>query len=260
MPFANDVYYHAFEGPERTAQPVGEKPAVVLIHGAGGNHLYWPVQIRRLPGYRIYAPDLPGHGKSAGRGHQSIESYAQSMIEWLSAAGLHQAVFIGHSMGAAIALTLALDYSEHVLGLGLIGAGARLQVSPELLESTASPTTFHNAVEFATRYSFAAETSPRLVELAAKRMAETRPSVLHSDFLACSRFDVTERVSAITQPTLVLTGAEDRMVPKRYSVFLSGAIPNAQLVLIPGAGHNVMLEKPHEVAEAIGAFLEEHFS
>ncbi|HEX7975382.1 MAG TPA: alpha/beta fold hydrolase, partial [Anaerolineales bacterium] len=167
---------------------------------------------------------------------------------------LHRAIFVGHSMGAAITLSLTLDYPEHVLGLGLIGAAARLPVATAILESSASPTTFQNAIELVTKWSFASQADPRLVELATIRMGETRPSVLNGDFVACDAFDVTARVSEIIQPALVIVGAEDRMTPPREAQFLASSLPKALLESIPNAGHMVMLEQPVAVAQALLQF------
>ena len=55
----------------------GDGPPVVLLHGAAGTHLSWPAQVRYLPGCRVYALDLPGHGKSGGEPCRSIEDYAR---------------------------------------------------------------------------------------------------------------------------------------------------------------------------------------
>jgi len=252
MPIVADIYYHVYEGNE-----IGRKPPIVLIHGAGGSHLYWPSEVRRLPAQRVYAIDLPGHGKSTGRGHQSISAFCDAVFEWFEAIGLYSAVFVGHSMGSAIAMTAALEKSDHVLGLGLIGAGARLKVSSNLMESTASETTFHNAVETIVSWSFSKNTAEHLTEMAARRMAETRPSVLHSDFHACNGFDLTERVSDIQSPTMIICGEDDKMTPLRSSQFLASKIPDAKLEVIPNAGHMVMLEKPIVVAEALTQFLQE---
>ena len=249
MPIASEIYYHGFEGGD------AESPPVVLIHGAGGNHLYWPVELRRLPGYRVYAIDLPGHGKSGGCGQQSISAYAHSVMEWLTSLRMNSAVFAGHSMGSAIALELALNYPDQVLGLALVGSGARLRVNPDILTDCASPTTFHNAVDTIIANNFSTHTGPRLIELAHTRMLETRQSVLHGDLLACEGFDVTERVGSIDQPTLIICGTEDKMTPLRYSQFLASAIPSAHLEVITQAGHMVMLEKPQEVAERLASFL-----
>ena len=75
MPTAGDIYYFA------SKQGAATKPAVVLIHGAGGDHLHWPHNIRRLGEYRVFAPDLPGHGKSRGIGAQSIREYAKTIMD-----------------------------------------------------------------------------------------------------------------------------------------------------------------------------------
>jgi pimeloyl-ACP methyl ester carboxylesterase len=250
MPSIADIYYHEYAGGE------AQRSAVVLIHGAGGTHLYWPAELRRLPGYRVFALDLPGHGKSAGRGLQSIAAYAQAVKDWLLAVGLHSAVFVGHSMGSAIALTLALEHADHVNGLVLLGAGARLKVSPELLENAASQTTYQNAVNMVIDWGFGSGAPPRLKELAGQRMAETRSSVLYGDFFACDAFDETERIEQIRQPVLVICGNEDRMTPLRQSQFLAEHIPGAMLKTIPDAGHMVMLEKPQPVADILLGFLE----
>jgi pimeloyl-ACP methyl ester carboxylesterase len=253
MPIAADIYYHEYkkEGDE------GQRPPVVLLHGAGGTHLYWPFEIRRLAGYHVFALDLPGHGKSVGRGQQSIAGYAAAVMAWLEALNLPRAVFIGHSMGSAVVLMLALDYPDQVIGLGILGGAARLRVAADILENSASSTTFHNAVEMIVARSFGPQAPPRLVELAGERMLETRPSVLYGDMLACDLFNETERVSQIRQPALVLCGVEDQMTPVRQSQFLAAALAKAQLVTIPNAGHMVMLEKPAEVATYIRTFLDE---
>ena len=249
MPFAADIYYHTYQE--------GERLPVVLLHGAGGNHLYWPSEVRRMPGFRIYAMDLPGHGKSVSRGQQSIPAYEAAVVDWLYGIHLNTAVFVGHSMGSGIALSLALDYPQHVLGIGLLGSAARLRVKPALLEASASRDTFAAAVAMVISNSFSPNADPRLVELAAKRMEETRPSVLHGDFLACDAFDVTARLEEVHVPALALVGEEDRMTPSRGAQFLSDNISGSQLEVIPRAGHMVMLEKPIEVAAALSRFLRE---
>lgn len=250
MPTAAGLYYHHYEG---SAQ--GVKPPLVLIHGAGGNYLHWHPQLRRLSDYRIFAPDLPGHGKSGGRGQQSIEGYADSILEWMEATELHSAVFVGHSMGNAIVLNLVLNYPKNVLGLVSIGGGARLRVKPELLDATSNPTTYHQAIEQIIKLSFSPNTSEQITMLAAERMQQVRPSVLHGDFLACMAFDVTEDLARIYRPTLVLCGAEDQMTPPRFSQYLADNIPNAEIEIIPDAGHMVILEQPGGVAQALSGFL-----
>jgi pimeloyl-ACP methyl ester carboxylesterase len=186
---------------------------------------------------------------------QSIEDYAAQLMNWLDAVDLHSVVLVGHSMGGAIALSLTLNHPGRVLGLVLVGAGARLRVSSELLDLASHPAAFSSAVTTVISRSFSSYAPARLTELAARRMAETRPSVLHSDFLACDEFDVRDRLAEIRQPTLVLCGVDDQMTPVRHAQFLASGIQNARIIIIPQAGHMVMLEQPLAVATAISGFV-----
>jgi pimeloyl-ACP methyl ester carboxylesterase len=249
VPHSVKIYYRYSQQGESESVPV------ILIHGAGGTHLHWPAQVRRLSGYRVYAIDLPGHGKSEGRGSQTIEAYCQDIIQWMENLQIYRGVFVGHSMGGAIALTMAIKHSEHVIALGLIGSGARLRVLPQILEDSSSPTTFPIAIKTIISKAFSTHTDPRLKELAAQKMAATRPSVLHGDFQACNTFDVMDNIRKINFPTLVICGQDDELTPVRYSQFLADQIPRAQLRLIPASGHMVMLEQPQIVANELSAFL-----
>lgn len=248
MPTTNQIYFfsHGVENASR--------PPLIFIHGAGGTHLHWPPQMRRLAGQRIYALDLPGHGKSGGVGSQNIGDYARVVVDFLDANHMNKAVFVGHSMGSAISLTLALDFPKRVLGLGLVGSGARLRVAPQILENTNSDAMFPLAIKLINDAAFGPSASPRLKELAAQRMAEIRPSVIHGDFMACNEFDVMQRLGEISVPTLILCGTEDILTPMKYSEFLRDHIPAARLVTFPDAGHMVMLEQPEAVANALAEF------
>ena len=174
----------------------------------------------------------------------------------MGAVGIHRAVFVGHSMGSAIALTLALDHGEHVLGLGLVGAGARLRVAPAAIGERRQPDDLPQHHPDDRKLLFQPASPGAAVELAAQRMAETRPSVLHGDFLACDAFDEMVRIAQIQQPALILCGMDDRMTPVRYAQFLADSLPNATLQTIPEAGHMVMLEQPQVVAAALNGFLD----
>jgi pimeloyl-ACP methyl ester carboxylesterase len=252
MPVSGNLYF------SQHCEKVAENPPVVLIHGAGGTHLYWPPEIRRLPGYCVYAIDLPGHGKSElCDGQQTIGEYARYLVKWLESIQLRRAVLVGHSMGSAIALALAIHHPEYVVGLGLISGGARLRVHPDLLNYAADMTTYFKAADLLISCSFSTNAPPRLVELASKRIRETRQSVFQGDLQACDRFDVMDRLVEVRQPTLVVCGTDDQMTPLRYAQFLSNTIPNARLSVIPDAGHMVMLEQPRLVAESLLSFLQD---
>ena len=164
---------------------------------------------------------------------------------------------IGHSMGGAIALTLGLHHADRVLGLGLIGTGARLKVAPEIIELASNEKTFPTAVKMIISWAFSSSADARLVELASQRMLEIAPAVLHSDFIACNEFDVISVLSGINLPTLVLCGSDDRLTPWRYSQYLSEHIHSADLITIPDAGHMVMLESQSAVTKALNDFMAE---
>jgi pimeloyl-ACP methyl ester carboxylesterase len=251
MPVSGNLYFSLH------CEHSTDNPPLVLIHGAGGTHLYWPPEIRRLTGYCVYALDLPGHGKSEScDGQQTIGDYASYLIQWLESIQLRRAVFVGHSMGSAIALAMAIHHPEYVVGLGLISAGARLRVHPDILNYAADQTTFLKAADLLVSYSFSSGASTRLIELASKRMLETRQSVFLGDLLACNCFDEMVRLGSVDQPTWVVCGADDQMTPLRYAQFLSNSMPHAQLSVIPNAGHMVMLEQPRLVADGLLSFLD----
>lgn len=250
MPVAASLYYFSHLEEEYL------RPPIVLIHGAGGNYLYWPPEIRRLTGQRIFAPDLPGHGKSDGVGRQSIDDYAQCVLDFLDALHIHKAILIGHSMGAAVALTLALEHPRRVLGLGLVGGGARMKVSPDLIQNSSSPATLPFALQSIAEMAFSPVIEPHLKQLAMQRMSATRSTVFQGDFIACNQFDVMDRLDKVRASTLVVCGADDRMTPPRYSEVLASSIRRAQLMVIPDAGHMVMIEKPKEVAAVLTLFVQ----
>jgi pimeloyl-ACP methyl ester carboxylesterase len=252
MPTSGNLYYSYYRDSK------ADNPPLVLIHGAGGMHLYWPPEIRRLRGYCVYAIDLPGHGKSETcDGQQTIGDYARYLLQWLESIQLRRAVFVGHSMGGAIALALAIHHPEYVVGLGLVGTGARLRVHPEVLKYAADLTTFYKAADLMVSCSFSPHAPSRLVELASRRMEATRQSVFYGDLLACDGFDVMHRLGSVQQTTLVICGEDDQMTPVRYAQYLSSTIPHARLSIIPNAGHMVMLEQPSLVAESLLSFLKD---
>jgi pimeloyl-ACP methyl ester carboxylesterase len=230
-------------------------PKLVLIHGAGGNHLHWPAELRRLPGATVYALDLPGHGRSEGPGCDTIKGYVSILIGFLDATDTQHAVLMGHSMGGAIAQMTALIHPKRVAGLVLVGTGARLRVAPAILEGVLGD--FDTAIELITHFAWAADAPAELTRLGRDTLAETSPQVLHGDFVACDTFDLMERLGEIGAPTLVIAGTADHLTPKKYGAFLAGHIPNARLVTIEGGGHMMALEQADAVASAVAEFIEE---
>jgi pimeloyl-ACP methyl ester carboxylesterase len=230
------------------------RPPVVFVHGAGGTHQNWLYQVRDLPQAPTYALDLPGHGRSEGTGYDSVEGYGEWLVAFLDAAGLDQAVLVGHSMGGAIALDVALHYPARSAALGLVGTGARLRVAPALFEVLGQD--YGAAVKLICEWAFGPDASSDMVRLARRQMGATLPEVLRSDLLACDAFDVMGQLAQVTVPTAVISGTQDRLAPCKYSTYLRDAIPGARLHVVEGAGHMVMLENPGAVAQALAQLLE----
>jgi pimeloyl-ACP methyl ester carboxylesterase len=159
-------------------------------------------------------------------------------------------------MGSAIALSLALQYRKRALGLVLIGGGAKMRVAPITLELASNPSSFMSTVETVIENSYSSGVDLRVKELAVQQMAETRQAVLYGDFLACDEFDVMEHVNKIQVPTLLISGSADRMSPSNRSEYLRDQIEGAQLQIVDGAGHMVMIEQPEEVAGLLGEYLD----
>src|ERR1700754_3844289 len=112
-------------------------PAVVMLHGAGFDHSTWALHSRWFAhhGYTVLAPDLPGHGRSAGALLPSIADMADWTAALLDAAGAKQAKLIGHSMGSLIALQLAARHPDKVSALVLVGTAVAMTVGPDLLKA-----------------------------------------------------------------------------------------------------------------------------
>jgi len=243
------LHYRVHEGGLR---PAG--PPLVLVHGAGGNLMHWPGELRRLPEHTVYALDLPGHGGSGGRGRAEIAAYVEVVRGFADALGLPAFVLAGHSMGGGIAQECALRYPGRVAGLVLVGTGARLRVAPQFLAGVLDD--FAATTALLATWTHGERADPNLLRLYLRRLREVDPQVLHGDFVACDAFDRVADVAHITVPTLILCGDADRMTPVKYSRYLAAQIAGAQLVEVPGAGHMVALEQPAVVAEAVARFLD----
>ena len=248
MPTVASLYYFAHEANNHL------RPPVILIHGAGGSHLSWPPQLRRLHDQRVFALDLPAHGKSGGIGRHSIDDYVHDVLEFMSEIGVYSAILVGHSMGSAVALSTAICFPERVTALVLVGSGGRLRVAPALLRAASNSTAFENAVRMITDASFSSQ-SNRIRELSMQRMMETRPAVLYGDLIACDAFDVMDRLSKLSLPTLIVCGSDDKMTSLQSSEFLRDHIAGACLEVVPNAGHMVMLEQPNIVSGLLTDFI-----
>ncbi|MDR3577651.1 MAG: alpha/beta hydrolase [Anaerolineaceae bacterium] len=249
MPIGQGIYYTLYQGGQK------DKPPVVLIHGAGSNHLCWPAELRRLSGFNVLAVDLPGHGRSAGLGQHSIDAYASQLVGFLAGLNINQAYLVGHSMGGAIALSISLQFPTLPVALGLIATAAYLNVSPKLLESLKSPGTYQDGLNWIRQHVFCPHTDATLIEYSMKQLRDLRPATLYEDWLACSHFDLHGEIEQVASPGWVAIGSEDRLIPLSSANYLITSLRQARLQVIQSAGHMLIIEKPKELAQGLHKLL-----
>ncbi len=228
---------------------------LVFVHGSGGSRLHWNYQRQFLEKFHnVVIVDLPGHGEARSEGEDSVGAYAGHLLHLLQALPGDVFCLFGHSLGGAIVQEFTLLYPQYVEALVLVGTGARLRVMPEILESIQER--FEETVRLICDYAFSKKSSADLIQNGIEAMLKTRATVLYGDFAACNRFDIMDRVGNIRAPTLVVCGGDDLLTPPKYAHFLAEKITGARAEIIDGAGHMVMIEKPHEFNSRVREFLE----
>jgi pimeloyl-ACP methyl ester carboxylesterase len=224
---------------------------LIFVHGAGNTGLIWHYQIGYFTDSE--AVNLPGHPE--GKPCTSIEQYAEWLHQYVCRQGYSQPVITGHSMGGAIAQTYALSYPQDLNALILIDTGARLRVRPEFLklleDGIDAPAEWLRSIIDPLYVGVAAEVREKIVDGVTKVGA----AVQLNDYRCCDRFDIMDKVSQITAPTLVICGTEDDMTPLKYSQYLYNKIIGADLAIVEGGSHHCFLEKPDEVNRSIEEFL-----
>jgi pimeloyl-ACP methyl ester carboxylesterase len=233
-----------------------ERPTLILIHGAGSSAQTFLHQLRRLDRtMNVLAVDLPGHGGTPGPGRDTISGYANWVEETFSSFPITSFFLGGHSMGGAIGQELALRSSLPLAGLILIATGEELNVSPKILDGLLTEP--DQTLALINQRCLPKNTDPLLIQQSLQLLRQTPIPIITNDFIACNRFDRSENISTITLPTLIVVGQEDRMTPPAFSQRLNQKISSSRLVVVPDAGHLVMLERPKEVNRAIEALVAE---
>jgi pimeloyl-ACP methyl ester carboxylesterase len=235
-------------------------PSVVLIHGAGFDHSAWALHSRWFAhhGFSVLVPDLPGHGRSAGPALRTIAEMADWTAALLDSAAAARAHLIGHSMGSLIALEMAARHPGKVSALSLIGTAAAMTVGPDLLK--AAEANDQAAIDMVSIWGlgFDAELGGSLapglwMHGGAQRVLQhCKPGVLFRDLSACNAYqDALAAAAKVTVPTTVILGERDMMTPARAGKTLAAAIPDARTVMLAGAGHMLMAERPDELLAAL---------
>lgn len=280
-------YFEAFERiPIHTVEVNGEHVAyldigqgqpVILIHGFGGSMWQWEHQQQPLSAeFRLITPDLIGSGLST---KPDIEYRPEQMLEYfigfMDALRIRQATLVGNSMGAGLAIGMALTYPDRVSQLVLIdGLPANVRerlTSPSIKRAldTAAPSwlaSFGNWLFGGVMIESVLQEivhdpallTPAVIERSNRN--RQRPGVIPPlmtvrDTLPLWESGFATRIGEIRHPTLILWGEEDRVFPLPTGEDLQRTIKGSALVRIPNAGHIPQWERPDLANRAMIEFL-----
>ena len=244
---------------------------LVLLHGFPLDHRMWHDVVDRLPGDRtVLAPDLPGLGASpsgpdvaatvGGDGSPSLDVMADGVAATLRAAGVERAVVGGLSLGGYVAMALLERHPDLVAGLALVdtrstadddAARARRLAMAETVEAEM---TVEAVVGMRVALLGATNRVARadLVERLEGWIRDQGPhGVAWAQRAMAARPDRTAVLAAYAGPAVVVVGAEDDIAPEAVARHMADALPDAELVVVPGAGHMTSIEAPEPVAAAL---------
>ncbi|GMV55764.1 MAG: hypothetical protein AMXMBFR6_15690 [Betaproteobacteria bacterium] len=241
------------------------RPTLVFVHGALQDHACWLLQSRWFAhhGYNVIAPDLPGHGRTAGPSLADATTAADWLMQLVSEHTESEIALIGHSMGSLIALSAAARNPRRVRALALIGTAHPMQVSEAL--RTAARTHAAQAVGLVNRWShfrghFGGSALPGLwlYGLNQRLMERAESGLLAVDLDVCHSYCGDDALAALVEartPTLIIAGQRDQMTPARSARALARQIPEGRYVELNGVGHALMTEAPDSVLDTLRDFL-----
>ena len=251
-------------GLEIAYQRVGRGPPLVLVHGAGVDGRMWQPQLKALADeFTIIAWDEPGAGRSddlpAGFG---LADYAHCLAGVIEALGLGRAHVAGLSWGGTVVQELYRHHPDQVATLILAGSYAGWKGSLPAKEVEARVEGLRTMLERGERYDppglFAAAPPPEFALLLEEMTAAARSASLWAQLSVMAQTDQRDLLPRIAAPTLLIWGDADARSPLRVAHQFANAIPNAELKLLPGAGHMSNLEQPGPFNDAIRSFCSRH--
>jgi pimeloyl-ACP methyl ester carboxylesterase len=244
---------------------VGSGSPVLLIHGFPFDRRIWEAQIAGLSKQlRVVAPDLRGHGASdAPPGPYSMEAFARDLFGLMDHAGISRFAAAGHSMGGYILFAMHRTAPERLTRLALVTTRAIAddEAGRKNREVTALRL-FAEGTPFLAEVMAERLLTDRALPPVAARFREIilsqRPVGLAGSLRAMAeRPDAGPQLPSIGAPTLVVAGAQDRLVSLEESRAMASAIPGSRLVALEGAGHLPSLEQPEATTRTLAEFFRE---
>jgi len=250
----------------KDAEPTDQ--TVVFVHGFPFNKNMWIPQLEGLPpAVRGIAMDVRGHGNSTtGHGFFSVDVFAKDLLVFLRKMAINRAVICGISMGGYIALRAYQIQPEVFAGLVLCDTNSladdntakqkRFDTIQSVLKNgkRAFSIGFVNNV-FGQKALAENQEAVDLIKSSIRRNTES--SICATLLALASRTDTTDSLAAISAPTLVVRGAEDRITPRDQSDILVAGIPGAAYLEIPDCGHLPNLENTTRFNMELIAFLDQ---
>lgn len=211
----------------------------IFLHGAASTQDVWARQ-RRLFRDAVWF-DYPDQARD-------VQHLLADYIRTLHLAVPGRVVLVGHSMGGAVAQLYALQFPEKTAALILVGTGAHLPVSQRLLSGLEDKPI--ETLETVADLCLHRGADPRLRRVCRDMMVRQDPTLAYRQFLACSLFDIRERLDRLsTLPRYGIVGADDKMTP--ISLMDTLRLPDDHIFRVPEAGHLVMLEQPEAFNQAL---------
>lgn len=237
----------------------GAGPTLVLLHGLTDCADSFRLLAPHLPGYRLIAPDLRGHGRSVRTGDLTLPTFADDLSQVMDRLELGDVTIVGHSMGAMIATELAALRRDTVGRLVLL-AGSLRPSSPALRALRARVAALTAPLSpgdpfFADWHHCVAPVSRRFLD----RLARSAATISLSDWLMMiemiAALDRTAHARQIDLPVLALSGRQDPLFPPDHLELVAGTFPDCTAMLVESCGHNPHWEEPETVADAIRTFI-----
>ncbi|MFD7826138.1 alpha/beta fold hydrolase [Kitasatospora sp. NPDC059803] len=242
----------------------GTGTPLVLLHAFPLNASMWSAQLDALPGLtgdeaRVLAPDQRGFGGTElGTDEPSLDLVADDLALLLDAAGIERAVVGGLSMGGYVALAFARRHPDRLAGLLLASTRATADTGAVRAnrERIAAAVTARGSVQLLLDEEVAAgqlgPDSRHLVERVRSLVAAASPAaVAWAQRAMAARPDALDVLAGLRVPTAVVAGAQDGLVAPEEAELMLRARPDAELTVIPGAGHLSALEAPEAFNTAV---------